>query len=77
MTLPDPRKLPAADWTGELAALPNIEMPNSIVFLMQNGWSPSMVNNWKQTDGYRLFQDHHVDCVSTIVYIDLTYIGLT
>lgn len=75
--LDDPAELPASDWIKSLLELPDVELPNVIIFLINHGWSHAMVNDWKKTDGYRLFQDNHISSVSILRWGSLQSTGAT
>ncbi|XP_070544317.1 uncharacterized protein [Ptychodera flava] len=50
-------------WEDDLKSLPDVELPHVIVYLLSNGWSKSMINNYKLSDGWRLHNDGHVNKV--------------
>ena len=47
-------------WLDKLDGLPGVELPQVIVFLLSNGWSTFMVNNYKSSDGWKLHDDGHI-----------------
>ena len=55
----------ACSWQKDLGSLPGIDLPYAIVFLINHGWSTSMINNYKFSDGWKLHDDGHIDNVSS------------
>ena len=59
-------KLPPVDsgdllWSENLAALPDVEWPNLIVYLMEKcGWSTEQVKQYRDTRGFALKDSNHI-----------------
>ena len=62
-----------ANWNDDLGSLPEVELPQVIVFLLCNGWSKSMVNNYKTSDGWKLHNDGHVNKVYYTINLHFIY----
>lgn len=75
-------KLPSVDsgdlqWSENLAALPDFEWPNIVVYLMEKcGWSTEQLKHYQDTRGFALKESNHIDKVKVhrILNIDFMYV---
>ncbi|KAK3086590.1 hypothetical protein FSP39_020732 [Pinctada imbricata] len=74
--LPDVKDF--TEWQCDLTTLPTIEIGDIMVYLLTNcGWIKTRLSSYKEDNGYKLFENRHIDTVMLKNLNEFTYIKST
>ncbi|XP_061185059.1 uncharacterized protein LOC133193101 [Saccostrea echinata] len=61
--LPSISEVKLCDWNGDLKKVPDIDIADVFVYLINIGWDQNRLHSYKVDKGYLLYQNNHVDSV--------------
>ncbi|XP_062567661.1 uncharacterized protein LOC134229863 [Saccostrea cucullata] len=61
--LPSISEVKLCDWNGDLKSVPDIDIADVFVHLINIGWDQNRLHSYKEDRGYLLYQNNHVDSV--------------